>query len=445
MVVFKRSEKNSGRKKIFRSNKEKVGFLWNEGITVFEVVLYILSSAFQVYELRMVLQCFLGNRKVKIVTEVIAYLLLFCIMTVPYYVIRVPIITFLCSLFGVVAITSIYTRKVKEKILAALFCFVIMMLTECVVAVVAGYMGEDFFKKSEFHSTFGTVVLPIIMLIIVLIIRNLKNIGNGQEISLRYWFICVALPVISFFLFWVFYDQEELNRVELLLCTAFIFLINLLVFLLYDGVKESLAMKYKMREYEMVLQTNQKLRQQNHDFLKHISMIAYLNEKCEYEQVEKYLFELKENVYEERKFSDSQNIVFDHVLNYKIQQASQRGINVNLTVKIPFELEVSVHDINILFSNLIDNAMEALENIEKKQIDICVIYQKKKLFIEIQNPYDVTKIKKQGDTLVTNKDNRELHGYGLKNVKKIVDKYDGVFDINYREGTFCVNICLFLK
>lgn len=412
---------------------------------MFEVVLYILSSAFQVYELRMVLQCFLGKRKVKKVTELIAYLLLFGIMTVPYYVIRVPIITLFCSLGGVIAITSIYAGKAKEKILSAFFSFGIMMLTECVVAVISGYLGEDFFAKSEFHSTFGTVILPIIMLIIVLIIQNLKNIGNGQEISLRYWFICVMLPSISILLFYFFYDQEQLNRVELLLCTGIIFLINLLVFFLYDGVKESLAMKYKAREYEMILQTNQRLRQQSHDFLKHISMIAYLNEKCEYEQVQKYLSELRENVYVERKFSDSQNIVFDHVLNYKIQQASQRGISVNLTIKIPFELECSIHDINILFSNLLDNAMEAVENIEEKQIDIQVVYQKKKLFIEIQNPYEVTKIKKQGDTLLTNKDNRELHGYGLKNVKKIVDKYDGVFDVNYQEGIFCVNICLFLK
>lgn len=365
-------------------------------------------------------------------------------MTIPYYVFRVPIVTFFCSLFGVIAVTSIYDGKVKEKILSAFFSFGIMLLTESVVAVIVGYLGEDFFSNSAYHSTFGTVILPIVMLGIVLMVRNLKNIGNGQEISLRYWLICVVLPLISFLLFYLFYNQEELNRAELLLCTGMIFLINILVFLLYDGVKESLAMKYKVREYEMVLQTNQRLRQQNHDFLKHISMIAYLNEKCEYYEMEKYLSELRENVYVERKFSDSQNIVFDHVLNYKIQQASQKGIMVNLTIKIPFELEVSIHDINIIFSNLLDNAMEAVENIQEKQIDISVVYQKKKLLIEMQNPYDVTSVKRQGDTLLTNKGDHQLHGYGLKNVKKIVDKYDGVFDINYQEK-FCVSICLFIK
>lgn len=412
---------------------------------MFEFSLYILSSAFQVYELKMVLQCFMGKVKVRKAIEMIAYVWLFGMMTLPYYYIRVPIITFFCSLFGVLAVTSIYYGKVKEKILSALFCFGIMMLTECVVAVIVGYLGEDFFSNSEYHSTFGMVILPIIMLIIVLIVRNLKNIGNGQEISLWYWFICVALPVISFFLFWLFYAQKELKQAELFSCTGMIFLINLLVFLLYDGAKESLAMKYKVREYEMVLQNNQRLRQQSHDFQKHISMIAYLNENSEYQEIEKYLCELRENVYVERKYADSQNIVFDHVLNYKIQQASQKGIGVNVTIKIPFELEVSIHDMNILFSNLLDNAMEAVENMEEKRIDINISYQKKKLLIEIQNPYDATKVKRQGDILVTTKSNHELHGYGLKNVKKIVDKYEGVFDMNWGEKEFYVSICLFLK
>lgn len=412
---------------------------------MFEFSLYILSSVFQVYELRMVLQCFMGKVKVRKAIEMIAYVWLFGIMTLPYYCIEVPIITFLCSLFGVLAVTSIYYGKVKEKILSALFCFGIMMLTECIVAIVVGQLGEDFFTNSEYHSTFGMVILPIVMLIIVLIVRNLKNIGNGQEISLRYWFICVALPIISFFLFCLFYNQKELRRVELLLCTCMVFLINLLVFLLYDGAKESLAMKYKVREYEMVLQNNQRLRQQSHDFQKHISMIAYLNENSEYQEIEKYLCELRENVYVERKYADSQNIVFDHVLNYKIQQASQKGIGVNVTIKIPFELEVSIHDMNILFSNLLDNAMEAVENMEEKRIDINISYQKKKLLIEIQNPYDATKVKRQGDILVTTKSNHELHGYGLKNVKKIVDKYEGVFDMNWGEKEFYVSICLFLK
>ena len=174
-------------------------------------------------------------------------------------------------------------------------------------------------------------------------------------------------------------------------------------------------------------------------------MISYLNENSEYQEIEKYLCELRENVYVERKYADSQNIVFDHVLNYKIQQASQKGIGVNVTIKIPFELEVSIHDMNILFSNLLDNAMEAVENMEEKRIDINISYQKKKLLIEIQNPYDATKVKRQGDILVTTKSNHELHGYGLKNVKKIVDKYEGVFDMNWGEKEFYVSICLFLK
>ena len=38
----------------------------------------------------------------------------------------------------------------------------------------------------------------------------------------------------------------------------------------------------------------------------------------------------------------------------------------------------------------------------------------------------------------------EQHGIGLKNVKKIVEKYNGTMAVTAQEGIFCVNLLLYM-
>lgn len=46
----------------------------------------------------------------------------------------------------------------------------------------------------------------------------------------------------------------------------------------------------------------------------------------------------------------------------------------------------------------------------------------------------------QEGKLITNKQNHQLHGYGIKSVQKIVRKYEGDFSYQIRESEFIVTI-----
>lgn len=62
--------------------------------------------------------------------------------------------------------------------------------------------------------------------------------------------------------------------------------------------------------------------------------------------------------------------------------------------------------------------------------------------ITIQNSYN-EKPKVRNNRLVTTKDNPEMHGYGIKGVEQIVEKYDGEFVWNISSDMFCVNVIFF--
>ena len=73
----------------------------------------------------------------------------------------------------------------------------------------------------------------------------------------------------------------------------------------------------------------------------------------------------------------------------------------------------------------------------------CILLKLKKrqrsLFIEISNSLGTVPRIKDGE-LFTSKKDKILHGYGLKSVKRIVQKYDGVFSFSVEEETFKVKI-----
>lgn len=70
--------------------------------------------------------------------------------------------------------------------------------------------------------------------------------------------------------------------------------------------------------------------------------------------------------------------------------------------------------------------------------------QKKKtfLFIEITNTFVSIPQERDGE-LITDKKNSNIHGYGMKSIKRIVKKYDGFIECQVKEKKYSVHICFY--
>ena len=64
------------------------------------------------------------------------------------------------------------------------------------------------------------------------------------------------------------------------------------------------------------------------------------------------------------------------------------------------------------------------------------------LFLEIKNRTDKLPAK-SGHTFLTSKQDKSLHGYGLKSVERIVTRYDGDLAYEMEDGMFVVSITFF--
>ena len=100
-------------------------------------------------------------------------------------------------------------------------------------------------------------------------------------------------------------------------------------------------------------------------------------------------------------------------------------------------------DLNMLLSNLMDNALEAIEKTEERVLTIRIKYIKRMLYISVYNSYDGN-VKKEGNRLLTTKAKKEEHGIGMTCIRSIVDKYQGEMTVQTVEDMFKTDIIMYV-
>lgn len=100
-------------------------------------------------------------------------------------------------------------------------------------------------------------------------------------------------------------------------------------------------------------------------------------------------------------------------------------------------------DIFSLFGNILDNAIEceAQLPLDTRFIHLSVRVVNQLLIIHVENHFEGT-LELRGGMPVTTKEDRNYHGYGMLSIRRIVEKYDGNFEISTEDQLFQIDIML---
>ena len=122
--------------------------------------------------------------------------------------------------------------------------------------------------------------------------------------------------------------------------------------------------------------------------------------------------------------------------------AKSKGLSLILEEQIPINLPYENSDLCVILGNLLDNAIEAAENSENKEIDVRIVYVKNKLKITVKNYY-TGKIKKDTNgNFISTKGDTKNHGIGLKSVIQTVNSYDGYIEVLTEHSVYQVDILM---
>lgn len=416
------------------------------------IVFFEIFGAYIVYKYMGV---FFDTRSTSRKIEFITYAIYYVAGTVLFIFVNIPFVLLAFNLIAFVALSYNYESTMRNRILSALFILLILACAETLVGVLSGYLDFSLFAINKYSSIYGIVSARIIAYAIFLIITNFKNIKRGEPVPISNWFSIALIPVSSLFVILLLFQARGISMIQVMVGVVLIILINFSTFYLYDVITAALSdkmqsllileqNKYYDKQLETIktsLQTTNAIR---HDLKNHMFSIRSLIENGDKKETLNYISEIMEDIVTKRDCSATGNTVIDSIINFKLQEAEQSGIKTNLDLKIPEKLEIPSFDMTVILGNLLDNALKAVCMVnEDRFINLKIKYDKGRLMIQTENPYEGGIIEENGRILTTNGD-KENHGIGLQSVKKVIQKYDGIMNIDYSGNVFSVSLLMYV-
>lgn len=298
------------------------------------------------------------------------------------------------------------------------------------------------------------VYLSVKLLFYLMIYCSVKKFvpKKSYELSNRLWSLlglltltpfCTVLSVVLF----QEYNGEILtanaafNKTILCLCIlSFVGLIWAVVVLSHQYELEQSSRLLEMNQlyYESLERQQLEVRKLRHDMTNHLQTLAGLSG----EEHKAYLDKLLDRPGIKRNVQYCENPVINAVLSTKTGKMELEQIAFAYDLQVPSKIDMDSVDLSVLFANSLDNAIEACEKLpgQKRKISLQAKNEKGLFVMKIENTAKsegkISEKAAPGLLPQTTKKDRKLHGYGLKSIQEIVQRYGGSMEITKEEERF---------
>lgn len=382
----------------------------------------------------------------------IVYGCFYVINTVLFWEFHTVWINMICNLMGIGAIVWLYTKSVRTN----LFITGTIYLVNCGCDVAATSLFVNYRDEGAYNQIYAVISFFLIFmceLVIEKMITIHKDAEDAQNISL------VLMPICSSIVIILLIYTDTCTGIGLTIVSIGLLIANFLMLYLYNLLLHSISQQYEMEmlktqlqayanQLNVVLRGEEKIKALRHDIKHHLSELMLLANKHDVAEIQKYIDEMNSFLKNPNEIVASGNLEIDSVLNFMLQKAEKELKTVDIKVMLPEKVRHSF-DINVMLGNLLENAIKAAGKTENKYLSVHIKLKRGILKVKIENSFEssyiLRKEQNRKDTILkTTKPFTEQHGIGLKNVKKIVEKYNGTMAVTAQKGIFCVNLLLYM-
>ena len=343
--------------------------------------------------------------------------------------------------------------KLWMAILAQLIVYVIAITTNLIICYIIGYGPNDMITVFNSTRIIGVIMTKIIHFYTTRVIlkTKYKNPLDNHKGLMLVFIPMVSLVSLGALMKAAMYNSEI--KLYILIGMACIVLADIMTYYFFIIIN---------REYENTIKSKL-LAQQNENLKNKIAdNEAFVNEmKTVRHDIKHQLFTILKYIDDEKdaeakeyigvltnnylphilSYIDTGNKVFDSIVNAKIAVCNQKHIFMEVNIKNGTDLHISPAEIAVMFGNLLDNAIEAAWFTDDKRITLDIHANENYLIISVKNSIK-SSVLQTNEELVTSKNDKELHGIGIKSVKNIVNKYNGMIQFYEEENQFCCHIMI---
>jgi len=292
------------------------------------------------------------------------------------------------------------------------------------------------------------LMLQAVAFLIIIVLQMYKLKGPINIFTLM---ITFSIPVISLFLVStaVLPENQIINQPNflfILIATCIIYM-NLCILYLYitlgnyyekleKAKTQKKVFESELKFFKQLKDSQSKLYSMKHDLKNQYVVLMGMLSQGDTAGAEKYLQNSIQKI-EHIDYYFTNNYVLNYLLNEKISIAESNGITLNVKSFFPEKIKLDTDIFAVVLGNLIDNSINAvlrLSNSKEKEISLLIKQFDNNLLIEISNVFDTAELQ--------TRKNRRFEGIGIKNVKRIVEEYGGIYNQWIQDNQYIVSILL---
>ena len=341
-------------------------------------------------------------------------------------------------IINVLLLIYCYNIKLRNAIFYSLILDTLSCIGEYMFLYLLGIKYSSTWEGVTDHimllMVIGGKFVYLIGIIVLKYFMKKKIIYDGETpISLT------TIPILTIICLTIIMS-EDINILLFLFVSTVFLIINFVTFYIHSEFNDKnrvlKSLQDELSEYKLLSEKYENTKIMRHDFHKQLdvlkNLIAADNFKAK-EYMQQIQFSQRELDYAQYTDNKILNVLFAQ----KIKEYHKRGVEIHIHSTSPSLSFISDIDTVAIFSNMLDNAIEAAEKSSTKEIYVD-LYTVNKSYsaIKIENNSDEEPIVYNG-LLSTQKKNDDIHGVGIKSINNALKKYKSELTWTYdREKKF---------
>lgn len=357
----------------------------------------------------------------------------------------------------------ILKNNTKEIFVASFLTFILIIISEFIFAVLVLNL-----LHMEVETFFGMIISNFSIGIIMVVLTSIKPIlklfhiiSNKLVSSNRYYVISIIIAVAlsaSIIVYINYFDISAALRFVLSIIAIMVYTFITTKLFIEKNQNDKMQYQYELalnnlKEYERILDIQKVSNHENKNQLLVIkSMISKQNKKA-IEYIDSVLLDKKED---DEDFLYKTNTIpsggLRGLIYYKLLLMKEKNINIDLSIPLNIR-KINLEKFGVNFNRdlckilgvILDNSIQAVSELNEKNIEINFIFNDEKLIISVSNNYegsiDLSMVDKMKYTT-----KGSGHGYGLTLLNQLVDKNDLITNERYICGkSFVQKIIITIK
>lgn len=414
------------------------------------LIIFFVTNVFRTSVNLHFLEVFLDKDSKNRLWQYFAFFVCFGITSAGYLLFHNREVNIVTNVLGLLLMALVFQGNLNKKWLAVCFIYIVNMMCDVIVIL----LFPDYGVNLQINELQGTMT-TFLILICETVIKKFIYVKRLSNFISPHWAILLLIPMCSMGMIHILVNTSLINRMVIVTEGIGLLIINIIVFYLYSVMEDSYLEKMekeiavqtsKIYEHQLdvIMNSQEIVRSLQHDLKYHIRELIAMAEAEQMQDMILYLNEMNSQSGNSEEYVYSGNKEIDGNLNYLLSVAKGKLKDVAVKIAVPEGKFISSFDINVIISNLLDNAITAAINSEDKRLLFEMSVEKSLLYITISNSYSGEISEKKGRFITIKADNTK-HGYGMKNVERIIRKYNGTMDIDYKDRKFYVNIMMYLS